>query len=88
MDRFVPYKQKRVFFAANDTLFASRLRLVMPPVLFAALSFPFTRLAYLLFPTWMANGIISGSFTFYVLYDTMHYGEPAASLSYLPSGVY
>lgn len=41
-----------------------RLRLVMPPVLFFALSFPFTRLAYILFPTSMANGIISGSFTF------------------------
>lgn len=50
-----------------------RLRLVMPPVLFFVLSFPFTRLAYIIFPTSMANGIISGSFTFYVLYDCMHY---------------
>jgi hypothetical protein len=57
-----------------------RLRLVMPPTLFAALSYPFTRLAYLLFPVWMANGIISGSFAFYVLYDTMHYGECIAHL--------
>ncbi|KAG9104005.1 fatty acid alpha-hydroxylase [Ceratobasidium sp. 370] len=50
-----------------------RLRLVMPPILFAALSFPFTRLAYLLFPVAVANGIISGAFAFYVLYDCMHY---------------
>jgi len=50
-----------------------RLRLVMPPPLFAALSFPMTRLAYFLFPVNMANGIISGGFAFYVLYDCMHY---------------
>ncbi|KAI5996501.1 hypothetical protein F5J12DRAFT_854000, partial [Pisolithus orientalis] len=50
-----------------------RLRLVMPPVLFAVLQAPFTRLAYILFPTAVANGIISGSFTFYVIYDCMHY---------------
>jgi len=50
-----------------------RLRLVMPATLFAALQFPFTQLAYKLFPNWMANGIISGAFMFYILYDTMHY---------------
>ncbi|KAI5120903.1 hypothetical protein M0805_003003 [Coniferiporia weirii] len=50
-----------------------RLRLVMPPLLFAALSLPFTRLAYALFPTPVANGIISGSYTFYIFYDCMHY---------------
>ncbi|KAJ8483137.1 hypothetical protein ONZ45_g14714 [Pleurotus djamor] len=50
-----------------------RLRLVMPPTLFAALQFPFTQLAYKLFPVAMANGIIAGAFTFYVLYDCMHY---------------
>ncbi|EJT99255.1 oxidoreductase [Dacryopinax primogenitus] len=50
-----------------------RLRLVMPPALFTALSFPFTRLAYFLFPSAVANGVIAGAFTFYVLYDTMHY---------------
>ena len=36
----------------------------MPPLLFAALSIPFTRLAYILFPVPMANGIIAGSYTF------------------------
>lgn len=36
----------------------------MPPILFAALSFPFTRLAYALFPVAIANGIISGAFGF------------------------
>ena len=36
----------------------------MPPTLFAALSIPFTRLAYILFPTAMANGVISGAYTF------------------------
>ncbi|PFH46342.1 hypothetical protein AMATHDRAFT_70119 [Amanita thiersii Skay4041] len=50
-----------------------RLRLVMPPVLFAILQAPFTRLAHILFPTAVANGIIAGSFTFYILYDCMHY---------------
>ncbi|KAG8216446.1 exocyst complex component Sec5-domain-containing protein [Butyriboletus roseoflavus] len=50
-----------------------RLRLVMPPMLFAALQAPFTWLAHVLFPTAVANGIISGAFTFYVLYDCMHY---------------
>jgi len=50
-----------------------RLRLVMPPVLFTALSTPFTQLGHALFPPSIANGIISGAFTFYVLYDCMHY---------------
>ncbi|KAJ7637159.1 oxidoreductase [Roridomyces roridus] len=50
-----------------------RLRLVMPPVLFFVLQAPFTRLAHILFPTAVANGIISGAFAFYILYDTMHY---------------
>ncbi|KAL0958153.1 hypothetical protein HGRIS_000319 [Hohenbuehelia grisea] len=50
-----------------------RLRLVMPPPLFGALQLPFTQLAYRLFPVAVANGIIAGAFTFYVLYDCMHY---------------
>ncbi|KAL4245501.1 Ceramide very long chain fatty acid hydroxylase [Abortiporus biennis] len=50
-----------------------RLRLVMPPLLFVALSYPFTQLAHFLFPPAVANGIIAGSYTFYVLYDCMHY---------------
>ncbi|RXW20173.1 hypothetical protein EST38_g5680 [Candolleomyces aberdarensis] len=50
-----------------------RLRLVMPPLLFFVLETPFTQLAYILFPPAVANGIISGAFTFYVLYDCMHY---------------
>ncbi|KAJ3825197.1 hypothetical protein EV361DRAFT_891207 [Lentinula raphanica] len=50
-----------------------RLRLVMPPPLFAMLEWPMTRLAYKIFPLPVANGIISGAFTFYVLYDCMHY---------------
>jgi len=50
-----------------------RLRLVMPPPLFAALSYPFTRLAHNLFPSAMANSTITGAFLFYVLYDCMHY---------------
>jgi len=40
------------------------LRLVMPPILFGSLQMPFTRLGYVLFPTAVANGIISGAFTF------------------------
>lgn len=50
-----------------------RLRLVMPPTLFAMLQFPMTRLAYALFPVHLANAIIAGAFFFYVLYDCMHY---------------
>ncbi|KAJ3721041.1 oxidoreductase [Lentinula raphanica] len=50
-----------------------RLRLVMPPPLFALLEWPMTRLAYKVFPLPIANGIISGAFAFYVLYDCMHY---------------
>lgn len=50
-----------------------RLRLVMPPTLFFSLSYPFTQLGHALFPASIANGIISGAFTFYVLYDCMHY---------------
>ncbi|CCL99108.1 uncharacterized protein FIBRA_01122 [Fibroporia radiculosa] len=45
----------------------------MPPAMFAALSFPMTKLAHALFPTAMANGTIAGAFAFYVLYDCMHY---------------
>jgi hypothetical protein len=36
----------------------------MPPVMFGILQAPFTRLAYILFPTPVANGIIAGSFAF------------------------
>lgn len=36
----------------------------MPPALFFALQAPFTRLAHILFPAPVANGIIAGSFTF------------------------
>jgi len=50
-----------------------RYRLVMPPILFIFLSTPFTRLAHALFPASVANGLISGAFCFYVLYDCMHY---------------
>ncbi|KAK8845572.1 hypothetical protein IAR55_006287 [Kwoniella newhampshirensis] len=50
-----------------------RLRLVMPPLLFFVLQTPFTRLAHLLFPKAIANGIISGAFAMYVMYDLGHY---------------
>lgn len=50
-----------------------RLRLVMPPVLFAALSYPFTRLAHAILPHFFANATIAGAFLSYVGYDTMHY---------------
>lgn len=36
----------------------------MPPLLLSVLSYPFTRLAYLLFPIPWANCIIAGSFTY------------------------
>lgn len=50
-----------------------KMRLVMPPILFATLSFPMTRLAHLIFPTAFANAIISGAFCMYVVYDVGHW---------------
>ncbi|KDN37932.1 putative SCS7-required for hydroxylation of ceramide [Tilletiaria anomala UBC 951] len=50
-----------------------RLRLVMPPLLFFVLQVPFTKLGHIIFPASIANGIISGAFAMYVVYDTMHY---------------
>ena len=50
-----------------------RYRLVMPPVLFAVLSFPMLLLAHAVFPAAMANAVIAGSYSMYVVYDTMHY---------------
>jgi len=50
-----------------------RLRLVMPPMLFITLETPMTNLAHALFPAAIANGLIAGAFTFYILYDCMHY---------------
>ena len=45
----------------------------MPPTLFTALQFPFTQLAYAVFPLFVANGVIAGAFFFYVGYDSVHY---------------
>ncbi|TYJ51708.1 hypothetical protein B9479_007712 [Cryptococcus floricola] len=50
-----------------------RLRLVMPPLLFFVLQTPFTKLAHAIFPIAVANGIISGAFAMYVVYDLGHY---------------
>lgn len=50
-----------------------RLRLVMPPTLFALLSGPFLKLAHVLFPTAHANCVIAGSYSMYIVYDCMHY---------------
>lgn len=50
-----------------------RLRLVMPPLMFTALSTPFVKLAHALFAPFIANGLIAGAFAMYVAYDTMHY---------------
>jgi ribosome biogenesis protein Tsr3 len=36
----------------------------MPPALFFILQLPFTRLAYIIFPIAVANGVISGAFAF------------------------
>ncbi|THH31000.1 hypothetical protein EUX98_g3180 [Antrodiella citrinella] len=57
-----------------------KLRLVMPPPLFFVLSYPFTKLAHAIFPAAVANGTIAGAFTFYVLYDCMHYALHHTSL--------
>lgn len=50
-----------------------RMRLVMPPVMFAVLSFPMLLLAHAVLPTAVANGTIAGSYTMYIFYDTFHY---------------
>jgi 4-hydroxysphinganine ceramide fatty acyl 2-hydroxylase len=50
-----------------------RLRLVMPPLLFVALSTPFVKLAFNLFVPFIASGLISGAFAMYVAYDVGHY---------------
>ncbi|AAW46114.2 oxidoreductase, putative [Cryptococcus deneoformans JEC21] len=50
-----------------------KLRLVMPPLLFFVLQTPFTKLAHIVFPKAIANGIISGAFAMYVVYDLGHY---------------
>jgi hypothetical protein len=60
MDRFVLFARTQLAMLIH----VIRLRLVMPPALFGALQLPFTRLAYVLFPTPVANGIIAGAFTF------------------------
>lgn len=62
MDRYVA-----LYLRLNSVclmLLISRLRVVMPPPLFAMLEWPMTRLAYKLFPLPVANGIISGAFVF------------------------
>ncbi|KAJ7784905.1 oxidoreductase [Mycena maculata] len=50
-----------------------RLRLVMPPVLFGALQAPFTHFFHMILPAPVANGVIAGIMSFYILYDLMHY---------------
>ncbi|KAK9380889.1 uncharacterized protein V2V93DRAFT_369832 [Kockiozyma suomiensis] len=50
-----------------------KLRLVMPPSLFVILAFPFYRLAYFLFPYYIATAIFSGAIFGYVCYDCTHY---------------
>ncbi|KAJ3745242.1 inositolphosphorylceramide-B C-26 hydroxylase, partial [Lentinula raphanica] len=58
-----------------------RLRLVMPPPLFAMLEWPMTRLAYKIFPLAVANGIISGAFTFSChIFHRLHHSQLPAYL--------
>ncbi|CAL1708867.1 unnamed protein product [Somion occarium] len=67
------YTLHRFLFHIDYYLPDHPLRLVMPPLLFTTLSYPFTQLAHAIFPTAVANGTIAGAFAFYVLYDCMHY---------------
>ena len=78
MDRLLPrhqffYLMHFLLHGIHHFLPMDRYRLVMPPVLFATLSFPMLLLAHAVLPTAMANGVISGSYSMYVVYDTMHY---------------
>ncbi|KAL0958149.1 hypothetical protein HGRIS_000316 [Hohenbuehelia grisea] len=78
IDKFMP--DRPIFLAlhfffhgVHHYLPMDRLRLMMPPILFTTLQFPFTQLAYAVFPVAVANGIVSGAFAFYVLYESVHY---------------
>ncbi|KAH8101821.1 oxidoreductase [Cristinia sonorae] len=72
-DHFIALTLHFLLHGVHHYLPMDKLRLVMPPILFFVLSYPFTQLAHTIFPTAMANAVISGAFTFYVLYDCMHY---------------
>lgn len=51
-----------------------KLRLVMPPALFAVLAYPFWHLAHFVFREWhVSTAIFSGAIFGYVLYDLTHY---------------
>ncbi|CAG8455673.1 10677_t:CDS:2 [Ambispora gerdemannii] len=50
-----------------------RLRLVMPPVLGMSIATPIVRLGYMIFPEYIAHGIIAGAFFGYICYDLTHY---------------
>src|SRR6266705_426115 len=52
-----------------------RLRLVMPPTLFAALATPFWKLAHIIFfKNWyMGTAVYCGGITGYICYDLTHY---------------
>ena len=78
MDRLLPeaqpfYLLHFLLHGIHHFLPMDRYRLVMPPILFAALSAPMVMLAHIVFPAAVANGVIAGSYSMYVVYDTMHY---------------
>ncbi|KAG9289009.1 hypothetical protein G9A89_015558 [Geosiphon pyriformis] len=50
-----------------------RLRLVMPPVLGVCIAIPIIRLGYIIFPAYVAQGIIAGAMFGYICYDMTHY---------------
>jgi 4-hydroxysphinganine ceramide fatty acyl 2-hydroxylase len=67
MDRYVAHsyrKKSRWNVTLTPSNVGNSLRLVMPPILFFTLQLPFTQLAHAIFPTAVANGIISGAFAF------------------------
>ncbi|RIB03786.1 hypothetical protein C2G38_2135822 [Gigaspora rosea] len=50
-----------------------RLRLVMPPILGAAIAYPIIQLGYIMFPEHAARAMIAGAMFGYVCYDLTHY---------------
>ncbi|KAI0945525.1 hypothetical protein AcW1_001725 [Taiwanofungus camphoratus] len=50
-----------------------RLRLPIPPAMFAIIAFPVIQLAYAIFAPATANGVIAGTVFSYILYDMIHY---------------
>lgn len=78
MQRFLPahsvaYTLHFLLHGVHHFLPMDKYRLVMPPLLFSALSAPVWALTRSLFPSGIQKILFSGAFVGYVCYDLMHY---------------